>query len=576
MKQNIINSLKKSILKIDSSLSNNIFLDQIKLDKNKNKLHGDLSCNIAMLLAKTLKKSPLLIAEQIISKMEASDNYRCEIAAPGFINFFLSTDYLISSLTSLEKIDLGSTHIKKKVVIDYSSPNLAKEMHVGHLRSSIIGDSLVRIFSESGFDVIKQNHIGDWGTQFGMLLAYMDETKRQDIEGVNLQDLESFYKQAKKRFDESEDFANKARGFVVKMQSLDEHCTALWRDFRSASLAHCNEVYQDLGLLLTDQDVRGESFYHNLIPELKEFLIEKNILVKDQGSYCAFLQEFADKTGKITPIIFQKQDGGFLYAASDLAAVQYRAKELQADHIYYVVDIRQALHFKQIFALSKKAGIVDDGVILDHIGFGTMNGSDGKPFKTRAGDTFKLIDLLKQAKQKALQKVREKNPDLPESEAKHIADTIGVAAIKYSDLSKNRLSNYNFNIDEILSFDGNTAPYLLYALTRIKKILSKAAGTDFYQNKINLTTEYEIDLANKLLHFFDCFKEARDKLMPHLLCVYLYELSTVFSVFYEKSPVLSDQVDLECKLSRLKLLKLTENVFEKTLFVLGINWLEKM
>ncbi|MDT8441641.1 MAG: arginine--tRNA ligase, partial [Desulfuromonadales bacterium] len=443
-----------------------------QIDLPKEKAHGDLATNLALVLAKPARSNPRQLAEAIIDRLPASNLIRTtEIAGPGFINVFLDPHWLadrVAEVLADPRLGVPLAGQAETVVVDYSSPNLAKEMHVGHLRSTIIGDAVARTLGFLGHRVIRQNHVGDWGTQFGMLLAHMEEV-RQAGESPQLQlaDLELFYRAAKERFDASPAFADRARQLVVELQSGDTYCRQLWREFLDISLSHCQQVYDRLNVLLTRDDVVGESFYNDDLPQVVADLQAAGLLTVDEGAKCVFLDEFRGQDDAPLPMIVQKQDGGYLYASTDLAAIRYRQRVLAADRILYFVDVRQSLHFQQLFAVARQAGFVAAATRLEHMGFGTVMGEDGKPFKTRSGGTVKLVDLLDEAEQRAGRLVREKNPELAEEELAHIARTVGIASVKYADLAKNRSSDYLFSFDHMISFEGDTAPYLLYAYTRV-------------------------------------------------------------------------------------------------------------
>ncbi|HHD80149.1 MAG TPA: arginine--tRNA ligase, partial [Campylobacterales bacterium] len=412
---------------------------------------GDYQFNGIMKLAKQLRKNPREIASTVIEKIDTTNIIeKVEVAGPGFINIWLSNKWLANEATDIlddPRVGVGFVEKPQKVVVDYSGPNMAKQMHVGHLRSSIIGDTIATLLEFLGNDVIRQNHIGDWGTQFGMLIAYLEE---QGADGnQNLKDLEQFYKDAKKRFDESDEFANKAREYVVKIQQGDPHCLELWQKFIDISLQHCEDVYKKLSVKLTRDDVRAESFYNPRLPKVVETLQNRGLLVDSNGAKCVFLD------GSDVPVIVQKGDGGYLYATTDLAGLEFRAKDLKANRICYVVDARQGEHFKQVFTIAKKADMVDNSVQLEHIAFGTMMDKSGKPFKTRDGGTVKLIDLLDEAVIRAKETIKQRNTHSQE-ELDKVANAIGIGAVKYADLSINRESNYLFSWDKMLSFDGNT------------------------------------------------------------------------------------------------------------------------
>jgi arginyl-tRNA synthetase len=446
---------------------------------------------------------------------------------------------------------------------------------VGHLRSSIIGDAVVRALEFQGHTVIRQNHVGDWGTQFGMLLAFMEEQQNSD-ESLDLADLEVFYRASKQRFDESEEFAARARELVVALQSGDKYCNTLWAEFNRISLEHCLTLYKRLGVSLTAADVRGESAYNNDLQSIVDELTKAKLLTESNGAQCVFLDEFKNKEGETLPIIVQKSGGGFLYATSDLAAIRYRAQQLNADRVLYFVDQRQALHFNQVFALAHKAGFADDNVSLEHLGFGTMNGEDGKPFKTRSGGTVKLVDLLDEAELRAIALVRSKNPEMDQTEVDKIGKIVGISAVKYADLSKDRARDYIFNFDQMLSFEGNTAPYLMYAYTRVASIFDKA-GLDMnsIQGEIKLDAEKEKDLANKLMQFPEILERISQRGQPHTLCSYIYEVAGLFSSFYEHCPILSAETEQQ-KMSRLRLAALAGKTIKQGLNLLGIKTLERM
>ncbi len=556
------------------------FEARIQVDRTKDKTHGDFATNLAMMLTKVARKNPREVAQLIIDSLpQDSQVAKVEIAGPGFINFFIDENALTNQLmTALNDDHLGvSLPAPQTVVVDYSSPNLAKEMHVGHLRSTIIGDAVVRALEFQGHKVIRQNHVGDWGTQFGMLLAYMEELRAQQGEQaqVELADLESFYRAAKVRFDESEEFATRARQLVVELQSGDEYCNKLWREFNDISLSHCHEVYERLGVSLTRADVRGESAYNDDLEQVVKDLDAQGLLSESNGAKVVFQDEFQTKEGEPLPVIIQKADGGFLYATSDLAAMRYRSNVLKADRALYFVDLRQALHFQQVFSLARTANFVRPEMSLEHMGFGTMNGEDGRPFKTRSGGVVKLVDLLSEAETRALELVRSKNPDMDEEELAKIAKVVGIASVKYADLSKNRASDYIFSFEQMLSFEGNTAPYLLYAYTRVAGIFKRAADIDLTGASIKLEHDKEKELGNKLAQFAEVLGRMVAKGQPHALCGYLFELAGAFSSFYEACPVLAADSEDEKK-SRLLLAQLTAKTLKQGLDLLGIETLERM
>ncbi len=537
---------------------------------------GDYQANGVMGAAKARKMNPRQLAGEVIEKLDlAGIASKVEIAGPGFINITLSPDYLATlAQEALGDAMLGVPKpVSQRVVVDYSSPNLAKEMHVGHLRSTIIGDALARVLRFLGHDVIAQNHVGDWGTQFGMLTAYLIEAEQGGEATIALNDLEDFYRQAKRRFDEDEAFANRAREYVVKLQGGDEQVKVLWKKFLDISLRHCEAVYEKLGVGLKREDVRGESAYNEDLAVVVADLQARGMAVESEGAQVVFLDEFRNKEGDAQAYIVQKQDGGYLYSTSDLAAVRYRASVLKAKRVLYVVDARQALHFQQMFTLSRKASYAPADMSLEHIGFGVMLGEDGKPFKTRSGDTVKLADLLDEAEVRAFALVCEKNADMPEDERRVIARAVGIGAVKYADLSKNRNSDYVFNWDSMLAFEGNTAPYLQYAYTRISGVFRKVGVWD-QRAPISLNESAERLLALELARFGDAIHGVARDAMPHYLCAYLYELAGQFMRFYEACPVLKAEGELRA--SRLRLCHLTADVLRSGLNLLGIQVLESM
>ncbi|WP_444437424.1 arginine--tRNA ligase [Pseudomonas sp. A6] len=550
----------------------------IQVETTKDRSHGDYASNIAMMLAKPAGMKPRDLATKLVAALPANPQVaKVEIAGPGFLNFFQDQAWLAASLDAA----LGDGHLgvrkagpAQRVAIDMSSPNLAKEMHVGHLRSTIIGDAVARVLEFLGDTVIRQNHVGDWGTQFGMLLAYLEE---QPVDAqAELHDLEVFYRAAKKRFDESAEFADRARELVVKLQAGDAECLRLWTRFNEISLSHCQKVYDQLGVKLTMADVKGESAYNDDLANVVDELKAKGLLTEDDGALCVFLDEFKNAEGNPLPVIVQKAGGGYLYATTDLAAMRYRNKVLHCDRVLYFVDQRQALHFQQVFEVARRAGFVPAGMDLEHMGFGTMNGADGKPFKTRDGGTVKLIDLLNEAEERAYTLVKTKNPELGDAELRHIAHAVGIGAVKYADLSKHRTSDYSFNFEQMLSFEGNTAPYLLYAYTRVASIFRKLGkGYDEVGGKIVLEAPQEQALAAQLAQFGDLLNNVALKGVPHILCAYLYELAGLFSSFYEHCPILAAQTP-EQQESRLKLAALTGRTLKQGLELLGLETLERM
>jgi arginyl-tRNA synthetase len=547
---------------------------------------GDYQANGVMPAAKALRTNPRQLAQNVLAAADLSElAEKVELAGAGFINITLRAEWLadrtaamlVDDRLGVEKPDRGQT-----VVVDYSGPNLAKEMHVGHLRSTIIGDALARVLEFVGHNVIRQNHVGDWGTQFGMLSVYYVRSLAADPRlrplsdaEVALTDLEDFYRKARAEYDANPEFAQRSREFVVKLQGGDFAATQYWERFRNASLKHCEGVYQKLGVRLTSQDVRGESAYNADLPKVLEDLDKKELLKESHGAQCVFLPEFKDKNEEILPLIVQKSDEGYLYATTDLAAIRYRVGTLKADRILYVTDSRQTLHFQQVFAVGRAAGFAPPNVSLEHVAFGMMLGGDGSPFKTREGGTVKLMDLLDEAERLALELVNEKNPDLPAGQRKRIAHAVGIGAVKYADLSQNRTSDYVFSWDKMLSLEGNTAPYMQYAYARICSIFRKGGlHPGRVPGPITVADPSERLLAVKLVQFPETLAIVAAQCLPNVLCAYLYDLAGKFMGFYENCPVLRSDEPLRS--SRLRLCELTARTIRTGLDLLGIETIEQM
>ena len=563
---------------VEQAFSANGLTDQpIILQPSKNRDFGDYQINGVMGAAKKTKQNPRELAQKVADALQQNPLIAtAEVAGPGFINLKLRPEKLAQYIKdSLQDEHLGIARNSKPqtIVIDYSSPNLAKEMHVGHLRSSIIGDSLNRVLTFLGHKVIAQNHVGDWGTQFGMLVAYLIEQQQNGRADLELADLEQFYRNAKVRFDEDKNFADTARDYVVKLQSGDASVLTLWQQFVQTSLQHAQAVYKKLGLKLLPADVTGESFYNDQLQSTVNELLAKGIAVDSDGTKVVFLDEFKNQDNEPAVFIIQKKDGGFLYASTDLACLRYRINTLHGNRLLYVVDARQSLHFDELFTVARKAGWLPDTVHAEHVPFGTMMGKDGKPFKTRSGDTVKLMDLLNEAVTRASALVASKNPELSADEIAHIGEVVGIGAVKYADLSKNRTSDYIFDWDSMLSFEGNTAPYLQYAYTRVQSVFRKA-GTWDNNAAITLNEAMEQQLAVELLKFEDVLDSVANTSYPHYLAAYLYQIATLFSRFYEACPIL--KADEATRNSRLQLTSLTGKTLQQGLALLGIDTLETM
>ena len=553
---------------------------QALINHAKSPQFGHYQANGVMPLAKRLGRKPRELGEEVLQILDLGEiAEKVELAGPGFINIFISPDFLTDTLNKQDKSRLlPTTDSLQTIVIDYSSPNLAKEMHVGHLRSTIIGDAVARVLEYQGHKVVRQNHMGDWGTQFGMLIAelelHLGEGEQAELA---LNDLEVFYQQSKKHFDEDPQFADTARAYVVKLQSGDQHCRNLWQKFIQVSVAHNLDIYKQLNVGLDNQHIMPESAYNDDLQNVLDDLTAKGLAVESDGAKVVFLEELADKNGDPSVMIVQKSGGGFLYATSDLAAMRYRVNKLQADRILYYIDARQSLHMKQVFTAARKAGYAPESVSLEHHPFGTMMGKDGKPFKTRSGGTVKLADLLVEAVERAEQLLRDKNTDLSDADIKVIARKVGIGAIKYADLSKTRTNDYIFDWDAMMSFEGNTAPYLQYAYTRIRSIFRKAdIDPQSFNAEIHIVEPQEKALAMKLLQFEEVVNQVASEGYPHILCNYVYELASAFMSFYEHCPVLKDGVAEETQQSRLQLSKQASETIAKGLDLLGIEVMEKM
>ena len=539
---------------------------------------GDYQANGAMGAAKRLKTNPRELAQNILDNLDLEGIAdKLEIAGPGFINIYLNDKFLATSLADSASTVANNPN-PQTIVVDYSSPNLAKEMHVGHLRSTIIGDAIARVLEYQGHKVVRQNHMGDWGTQFGMLIAELEQQLSEGEQAeLALNDLEVFYQQSKKHFDEDPEFADTARAYVVKLQSGDKHCRTLWQKFIQVSVAHNLDIYQQLNVGLNEDHIMPESAYNDDLQNVLDDLTAKGLAVESDGAKVVFLEELADKNGEPSVMIVQKSGGGFLYATSDLAAMRYRINKLQADRILYSIDARQSLHMKQVFTAARKAGYAPQSVDLEHHPFGTMMGKDGKPFKTRSGGTVKLADLLVEAVERAERLLRDKNTDLSDEDIKLIARKVGIGAIKYADLSKTRTNDYIFDWDAMMSFEGNTAPYLQYAYTRIRSIFRKAnIDAQSFNAEINIVEPQEKALAMKLLQFEEVVDQVASEGYPHILCNYVYELASAFMSFYEHCPILKDGVAEQSQQSRLQLSKQASETIAKGLDLVGIEVMEKM
>lgn len=546
---------------------------------------GDYQSNVALSLSKQLGQPPREIAQQLIQHLDVSDI--CQpptVAGPGFINLTLKPAYLEAQLSGIQsdpRLGIAAAKTPKRVVVDFSSPNIAKEMHVGHLRSTIIGDCIARILEFRGHDVLRLNHVGDWGTQFGMLIAYLREAYPEALTTANaldLGDLVALYRQAKKRFDEDEAFREAARQEVVQLQAGAEDTRAAWQLLCEQSRREFQVIYDLLDVHLIE---RGESFYNPLLPAVVENLDRLGLLVEDAGAKCVFLEGFTNREGEPLPLIIQKSDGGYNYATTDLAALRYRIEQDQANRLIYVTDAGQANHFAQVFQVARRAGWIPDDVEIIHVTFGLVLGENGRKLQTRSGETVRLRDLLDEAIARFRAylevKLQEEAREETEEFKAHVAKVAGISAVKYADLSQNRTSNYIFSYDKMLAPLGNTAPYLLYAYVRIQGI-SRKGDIDFEQlgagAKIMLQEETELVLAKHLLQLSAVLSEVEQDLLPNRLCQYLFELSQKFNQFYDQCPVL--QAAEPQRTSRLVLCDLTARTLKLGLSLLGIRVVERM
>ncbi len=550
-----------------------------------NSKFGDYQCNVALPLAKTLKKSPRDIAQTLIDYLEIEDICETpEIAGAGFINLKLKSNYLEKQLQQIQadaRLGVEKAQPVQRVVIDFSSPNIAKDMHVGHLRSTIIGDCIARILEFRGHDVLRLNHVGDWGTQFGMLIAHLKEQYPHALTTANaleIRDLVTFYQQAKQRFKEDEAFQETARKEVVKLQSGEPESRQAWQLLCEQSRSAFQDIYHQLDIHLQE---RGESFYNSLLPEMVKSLEQRGLLTEDQGAKCVFLEGFTNKAGDPLPLIVQKYDGGYNYATTDLAALKYRIEQDKATRLIYVTDAGQSNHFAQFFQVAKRAGFLTDDIEVVHVPFGIVLGEDGKKISTSSGESVKLKDLLNKsilfARQDLETRLKDEGRTETENFINQVSTVVGISSVKYADLSQNRTSKYMFSYQKMLELQGNTAPYMLYAYARIQSI-SREGQINYSEltktASILLKETEEIELGKSLLQFGEVIQEVELTLFPNRLCDYLYELSKQFNRFYENCPVLKAEEPI--KASRLLLSYLTAQTLKLGLSLLGIPVLERM
>lgn len=542
---------------------------------------GDVQINAAMSLAKSLGQKPRDVAQKILDSLELADisEIAPDIAGPGFINITFSQSALekyASELLIDDHAGVEPVENPQRIVVDYGGANIAKEMHIGHLRSTIIGDSLNRTLTFLGHSVIKQDHLGDWGTQFGMLVEFLS------VDGVipehlpDLVDLDAFYKQAQAKFKSDEEFATKARARVAFLQGGDVDSLRAWKHIYNQTMSHLLAIYSRLGVLLTAEDARGESFYNDMLADVCSQLEEKKIAVHSDGALVVYKDGVEDREGNPFGLIIRKSDGGYGYATTDIAALKYAAETDRADRVVYAVDARQSQHFQIVFDVAARAGWTPH-TVAEHAAFGTILGADGKPFKTRSGDVVKLSALLDEAVERSAKLIAEKSPDLPAEEQNELAHSVGIGAVKYSDLSNNRIKNYVFDWDRMLALEGNTAPYLQYAIARINSLIRKSevSETELAHSPIVISSLYESALIKEVSKFGEALHEVEQSLEPHRLCTYLFNLAQVFTSFYENCSVLKED-NPTLKNSRLALSFMVAKTLRKGLELLGIDSPERL
>jgi arginyl-tRNA synthetase len=532
-------------------------------------------------MAKALKRSPRQVAEAVVAAADLADICeRVELAGPGFINLTLEPSFIERCLDAMardERLGVPTAATKDRVVVDYSAPNVAKEMHVGHLRSTIIGDAVARLLELAGHDVVRQNHIGDWGTPFGMLIEHLVDVGESGARS-SMGELSDFYRAARAKFDSDPEFADRARERVVLLQAGDARTLELWRQLVELSKHYFASVYARLGVGLTNEDWRGESAYNAELPEIAAELERMGLASINDGALCAFPPGFTNRDGEPLPLIVRKQDGGYGYGATDLAALRYRTQTLRGTRLLYVVGSPQAQHLSMVFAVGTQAGWLAPPARAEHVAFGSILGADKKMFKTRSGETVRLTDLLDEAVERADAELVKRNPDGDAAARRELAATIGIGAIKYADLANDRIKDYVFDWERMLAPEGRTGPYLQYAHARIHSIFRKAGETGVVRSKsaaITLGEPAEHKLALELLDFGTAVLEAGETLRPHRLAGYLYDLATAFTAFFETCPVLKAP-DAAARDSRLALCELTARVLAQGLLLLGIAAPERM
>jgi arginyl-tRNA synthetase len=555
---------------------------------------ADLQANVALPLGKRLRRAPREVAGELAARLDVADMCATpEVSGPGFINFTLRDDWIAaqaSQLLSDPRLGLAPVANPQTVVVEYSSPNVAKEMHVGHLRTTIVGDAIARVLEFAGHRVIRDNHVGDWGTPFGMLIEHLLDVGADSAEAALLTtDPNAFYQAARRKFENEPAFTERARSRLVRLQAGDPDTLAIWQRLVDISREYLHQVYTRLGVSLTDADIRGESFYNDMLADTVGALVEKGIATESEGALCAFPAGFTGRAGRPLPLIIRKSDGGYNYATTDLAAVRYRVDKLSCDRSVYVVGSEQALHFQMIFAVAREAGWIPEGVSFEHAQIGMVLGQDGNRLKTREGETPRLSSLLQEGVDRARGILDELDAaarfDAAELDA--VAEAVGIGAVKYADLSTARESAYLFDWDRMISFRGNTGPYLQYATARIRSIFRRADGTGAdgtgaedaetaaRRSGVAITAGPERALALRLLSFGAMVTQLGETAEPHHLCAYLFDVASLFTTFYEECPVLKAETEA-LRVSRLALCALTLDVLTMGLGLLGVPAPERM
>jgi arginyl-tRNA synthetase len=544
---------------------------------------ADFQANVALPLAKKLGRKPRDIAAEIVERLDIADMCeKVEISGPGFINLTLRNEWIAGRAQVMhgdERLSVEPTATPQTAVVEYSSPNVAKEMHVGHLRTTIVGDAVARVLEFLGHHVVRDNHLGDWGTQYGMLIEHLLDVGEESDEGLLLEtDPNAFYQAARARFDTDEAFAERARRRLVSLQAGDAETMRHWERLVDLSKVYLHMIYGRLGVTLTDDDIRGESFYNDMLAGTADELAASGIAVISEGALCAFPPGFTGRDGDPLPVIIRKSDGGYNYSTSDLATIRYRMDKLTADRMIYVVGSQQALHFQMVFAVARMAGWLPEHVVAEHAHIGSVLGSDGKIFRTRSGKSIKLTELLDEAVERAGAAFDDVPHDEPFDEVsrRKVVEAVGIGAVKYADLSVARDSEYVFDFDRMISFRGNTGPYLQYATARIRSIFRKGGiAPEQTAGPIVLGHDAERALALHLLSFGAALQAAAETTEPHRLCVYLFDLASAYTTFYENCPVLKAP-DEATKASRLALCALTLRTLSKGLELLGVATPERM